>query len=257
MTATVDVTCDVAPACCSWFRTAASAIPPSLPPGRASCIGTATAVADTQAGADGTRVRNGATGARPAARAAAGTGGSATARSGHAASSGEPGGDGRLQAAVGSASVTDRRAPIEFGTIVIRTSRRWAGRARPTTRNAAPSAPPRTRPRARKAISDGLTVLPCDPGIGPAVPRQRSCAQGARQPFRNGISRARTGQGDPRAWFPGEPHGRSARPSGDPRPAPNGQLVPSAVHGWSRLGTFPASAADLPSACRRLPSPPQ
>ena len=81
--------------------------------------------------------------------------------SGHAASTGELGGEGRLRAAVGSESVTDRRAAIEFGAIVIRTSRRGAGREWTAARNAAPSAPPRMRPRARKAISDELTVLPC------------------------------------------------------------------------------------------------
>lgn len=73
-------------------------------------------------------------------------------------------------------------------------------------------------------------------------------------PFRNGVCRNKVPF---RTKVTGTPN-RPGRPLRGRVPArfdwPNA-LCP--VHGWPRLGTFPGSAAHLPSVFRRLASPPQ
>ena len=74
-----------------------------------------------------------------------------------APSSGDPGTGTGLPEGEGSESVVLRRGLTEFGLIVTRTCPRGAGRDRRASAMAAPTAAPIIRPRARKAISDGLT----------------------------------------------------------------------------------------------------
>ena len=139
---------------------------------------TATAVAGTGPNATGTRVRIDGERTAAAVPPAGSGGGIVAARSGQAASSGEPG-NGTVVA--GRRRVGEREGPagrlIEFGEIVTRTSRRGAGQERTATRNAAPSAPPRMRPKARKVDLRRVHGSPMRTRDRIDDARQRSCAR--------------------------------------------------------------------------------
>jgi hypothetical protein len=119
--------------------------------------GTATAVEGTPPTGDGTGVRTGTAIGAAAGAVAGGAVGDGAGPSFQAPSSGEPGIGPAPVAPEGSESVVLRRGLTEFGEIVTRTCPRGAGRARRPSAMAAPTAAPRIRPMARKAISDGLT----------------------------------------------------------------------------------------------------
>ena len=131
--------------------------------------------------------------------------------------------------------VVDRRGAIAFGAIVIRTSRRGPGRDRATAKNAAPSAPPRTTPKTRNAISDELTVLPCRPRVGSAIGPERSCEPSARQPHDPVQPRVAGRRSHSTAQRRPGARARTWRCRGPAQTAPEGPV---------RLASWPNGAAD-------------
>ena len=165
-------------------------------PGPGRSIGTATAVDGTAGRPDSTRVRS--RRAIPAGLRAP-TGPARNGRRRHRRTTRRP----RATRASGrprrppptAARVELRRGFTEFGAIVTRTSRRGAGRDRTASTMAAPTAAPRTMPRARKAISDGLTYLLGGRDVGHAVAVASRGSVAAPRACVNTIRRSRPGVG--------------------------------------------------------------
>ena len=171
-----------------WARVAGS---------RAPTTGTATAVAGIPTGPDGTRVRPGGRSGMPAgglatpgAGATSEVPGMSSGPSSRASADGDPGRGPSSWKPFGVDRVPPRRLGIAFGVIVRRTSRLGTGRRFIAWMMAAPTAVPSTMPRARNAISEGLTNAPVPARVrGPQA--RASVAAPLRSVNRTSVRRAR------------------------------------------------------------------